>query len=156
MYGLGLLTVDLNVAAGDRPGTGGDPWMTAIIALISFFAGGFVAGSSALPRGKAAGMLNGFLVAALGLGLILLLSVFGLGNLFGAVGVVADRFLTASGPLGPRDLVTIDPTRYAEALRDAAWWGAISALLAGGAAALGGLVGNASRPDDDSRVQTSS
>ncbi len=149
MYGLGLLTVDFNVEGVDSPGTGGGPWMTAIVALIAFFAGGFVAGSSALPHSKAAGLLNGFLVAALGLGLILLFSVFGLGNLFGAIGQVANQFLTASGPFGPQDIPNIDPARYAEAVRDAAWWAAISTLLAAGAAALGGLVGNAARPDDD-------
>jgi hypothetical protein len=147
MYGLGLLTVDFNIASPDRPGTGGDPWTTAIVALIAFFAGGFVAGSSAVTRSKAAGVLNGFLVAALGLGLILLFSMFGLGSLFGAVGQVANRFITAAGPFGPRDILSIDPARYADELRDASWWAAISTLVAAGAAALGGFIGDAARSD---------
>lgn len=149
MYGLGLLTIDLNLEGTDPRGTGGDPWMTVVIGLIAFFAGGFVAGASALPRSKTAGMLNGFLVFALGTGLILLLTVFGLGQLFGAVGEAASRFITARGPFGPGDFASINPAGYTEALRDAAWWAALALLVAGGAAAAGGYVGNAARPDDD-------
>jgi hypothetical protein len=62
--------------------------VSAILGLIAFFVGGAVAGMTSAVRGAVPGLVNGFLVWALGTVLILLLSALGLGQVFGALGNV--------------------------------------------------------------------
>jgi hypothetical protein len=88
---LQLLAIGLGLI-GIGPGDGGGGgWVSAIIGLIAFFAGGLVAGMTSAVRGEATGLLNGFLVWALGTVLILLLSALGLGQIFGALGNVVGQ-----------------------------------------------------------------
>jgi hypothetical protein len=64
MYSLGLLVVDINPGQANSTG----PWVTAIVGLVAFFAGGWVAGATSALRGSSVGLLNGFLVWGLGTG----------------------------------------------------------------------------------------
>ena len=135
MYSLGLLTLDLNPADG---GTSG-PWTTAVVGLIAFFIGGWVAGATSAIRGATAGLLNGFLVWGLGTVLILALSSFGLGSLFGAFGNAISSFLFASRP--NQDLINVDPAQIANVVRNASWWAFVSLAVSALACTLGGWAG---------------
>src|SRR5918997_228657 len=79
---IGAQAVDSG-AEGESAGMAGGI-ASAIIALLAFFVGGFVAGRTAGVFGRGYGALNGFLVWALGIMLILALAAMGLGSLFGA------------------------------------------------------------------------
>ena len=110
---------------------------TAIAGLVAFLFGGFIAARTAAIRETWASVLNGFLVWGLGLLLILLLSAFGIGQLFGEAGTLITRF----GTLG--DLPDgADPAEVARAIRDAAIPAFLSLLLPAVAAALGGFIGS--------------
>jgi hypothetical protein len=80
LLAIGIGLQDVGPGAG-----GGDGWVPAIIGLIAFFTGGAVAGMTSAVRGASTGLLNGFLVWALGTTLILVLSALGLGQIFGAL-----------------------------------------------------------------------
>lgn len=84
-------------ALSPTSGTGTDAGMTsaivtAAIALIAFFIGGYIAGWTLGGIGRGAGALNGFLVWGLGVGILLILTAFGLGSLFGAAGELFAQF----------------------------------------------------------------
>jgi cation transport ATPase len=142
MYTLGLLTV--NISPDQASSTG--PWVTAIVGLVAFFLGGWVAGATSAVRGTAAGLLNGFLVWGLGTVLILVLSTFGLGQLFGAVGSAISQFLALGNPNFNLQLGNIDPAQIARMVRDAAMWALISLAVSALACMLGGWVGVKSGP----------
>jgi hypothetical protein len=101
---IGAQAVELIGAAGTVATITG--WATAIIGLIAFFVGGWVAGATSAPRGTAAGLLNGLLVWALGIVLILVFSALGVGQLFGALGNLFSQFRAlAIIPEGSPELV---------------------------------------------------
>lgn len=127
-------TQETAVDAADAGRIGGV--VSAVLALLAFFAGGYVAGSMSSGHGGS-GALNGFLVWALALVLILILAGFGAGAAFGTL---AQNF----GPVS----VDVDPNAAAEGAQSAAWIAFISLALAATAATLGGLMGGASNDDD--------
>jgi hypothetical protein len=110
---------------------------TAIAGLISFLLGGFLASRAAGIRGSWTGFLTGFLVWALGLVAILVLTAFGIGALFGEAGSLIGRFgaLAQALPNG------VSPDQAARAVRDAALPAFLSMALPAAAAGLGGLIG---------------
>jgi len=100
-------------------------------------------------RGTATGLLNGFMVWALGTVLILLLSALGLGQLFGALGNLA-------GQVGPGALSNaansaqgaapnISPQEAEQAIRTGAVGAFFGLLFSALASMLGGLLGGRSR-----------
>ena len=112
--------------------------VSAILGLLAFFVGGFVAGRGSGAVGHDAGALNGFLVWALALVLMLVLAGFGLGAVFGTL---AEAF----GPTVPG--AEVDPNAAAQGAQSAAWIAFISLALAATAATVGGWLGAAT--DDD-------
>ena len=142
MYALGLLTVDINPGQANSTG----PWVTAIVGLVAFFAGGWVAGATSALRGSSVGLLNGFLVWGLGTVLILAFSVFGAGQLFGDLGSAVSRFLALGNPNFNLQLGNIDPAQLADLVRSAAWWAFVSLAVSALACALGGWLGIKSGP----------
>ena len=108
---------------------------TAVLALASFFVGGFIAGLGGGVVGRDAGGINGFLVWALALVVMLVLAAMGLGQLFGAIGAGFDAYRQFQGA------VQIDPQAVAEGLQASAWITFISLGLAATAATLGGALG---------------
>lgn len=132
------------------PGSqGGGGWVPALIGLIAFFTGGAVAGMTSAIRGAGSGLLNGFMVWALGTVLILLLSALGLGQLFGALGNVA-------GQVGPGALSNaansaqgaapnVSAQEAAQAVRTGAIGAFFGLLLSALASALGGYLGGRTR-----------
>ena len=131
-------TQETAVDAGDASRIGGV--VSAVLALLAFFAGGYVAGNMSGGDGGA-GALNGFLVWALALVLILILAAFGAGAAFGTL---AENF----GPVS----VDVDPGTVAEGAQSAAWIAFISLALAATAATLGGLMGAATDDHDHAVV----
>jgi hypothetical protein len=129
-YGLGLLTTTTiaGVSASDA-----SPWISGVLGLIAFFVGGFVAERSSAARGGGAGLLNGFMVWALGTGLILVLSAAGLGSLFGALGSAIGQIATPG---------SVNPVRVAEISQSVALGAFFSLVISAIAAALGGLLGS--------------
>lgn len=112
--------------------------VSAIIALLAFLAGGFVAGRTAGVAGRGYGALNGFLVWALGVMLILALAVFGLGSLFGAAGDLFGQYRQMGQPQ-PQG---VDPSQVVQGIRNSSIGAFLGMLLPALAAAAGGLMGS--------------
>ena len=146
-----LLTV-LLVAIGVQAVRVGDPNVddaagigaigTAIIALVSFFIGGYVAGRSSAAAGTWSGILNGFLVWGLGLLLVLLLAGMGLGGLLGSAGELFQQYRAAGSP--QPDVNTGD---LLQGIRESAFPAFLSLALPAIAAAVGGWLGGRTGAD---------
>ena len=105
--------------------------VAALIALVSFFGGGYVAAWSARIADETLGALNGFLVWALFLVVVLIAGGLGLGSLFGTAGSLLDDI---SAPEMSRQQVV-------NALQAGSWRTFLALGLAAAAAALGGAIG---------------
>jgi hypothetical protein len=123
-------------ASGDDAGMAGGI-VSAIIALLAFLAGGFVAGKTAGVVGRGYGALNGFLVWALGVVLILALAAFGLGSLFGAAGDLFGQYQQMGQPQPEAD-----PNAVVEGIRNGSIGAFLGMLLPAIAATVGGLLGS--------------
>jgi len=150
-FGLFMLFSLIALAAGlalvefGQPGAGnGDvpvdliaTIITGLFMLVAFFAGGFVASWSANDTDESRGLLNGFLVWALALVLLLVFASLGLGQWLGAAGsIFAGQF--TPGTVIPPDT---DLEQVGQAFEAAAWQTVLAIVLAMAAAVLGGLVG---------------
>jgi hypothetical protein len=170
ILGLAIGTSAFEPGKSDGLGTAAGIW-GAVSAIIAFFLGGWVAAKTAAVGGRGAGMINGFLVGATVLALILYLTTTGLSNLLGTVGnnigdianVVQDQ-AQASGVTTTEDAqnqaqdaqaqatevadeaTTALQARYDDAEKGA-WGTLIGVLLALGAATLGGMLGYNQRRD---------
>ena len=140
--GLGLLT---STTTGGGV-SAANPWVSGIALLIAFFIGGWVAEATSAVRGTGAGILNGLMVWGLGTTLFLLLSVAGLGTLFGALGNVIGQFLAANGGAGinPGN-VNVNGSQVTQITQAAGWGAFITLVLTAILAALGGLVASRGR-----------
>lgn len=138
---IGITAADSGVDGEDASRVAGV--VSAVLALLAFFVGGYVAGRMSESNDNGSGALNGFLVWALALVLILILAAFGAGAAFGTL---ADSF----GPAVPG--AEVDPATAADAAKSAAWIAFISLALAATAATLGGWLGAASEDDDHAVV----
>jgi hypothetical protein len=107
--------------------------VTSVIALASFFIGGFVSSWSAGLTDPGRSALNGFLVWASWLVVVLLMAALGLGSLVGAMGELFGDINLSAPDVEPEELVTM--------LRDSAWQTLLALGLTAAAATLGGLVG---------------
>jgi hypothetical protein len=135
--------------------------------MLSSFLGGWVAASSASVPGKASGLLNGFMVGAVMLVLVLYMTGSGLGNLFGTIGsnvgdiatVVQDQTDLSPGTAQDQADEAAEAARSSldeafDTVRDGAWGTLIGLVLALGAAAVGGLVGSNTRRELRDRAVT--
>ena len=123
----GTETEDAGLAAG---------LITAAIGLISFFLGGFVAARSSAVGGGPAGVLNGFLVWALGMAFVVILAALGVGQLFGAAGDLFTQYRSLGAPAPD-----VDTTQLREQVRNGALGAFLGLALPALAAALGGWLG---------------
>ena len=138
---LQLLAIGIGII-GIGPNETGGAWVSAILGLIAFFIGGAVAGMTSAVRGPVSGLINGFLVWALGTVLILLLSALGLGQIFGALGnVVGQVGVLQDVQQGGVNAPTVDPAQIASTVRTGAIGAFFGLLLSAVAAMIGGLVG---------------
>jgi len=109
--------------------------VTSVVTLIAFFVGGYISAWSANLSDPSRGLLNGFLVWALFLAIVVLLAFVGLGTLLGAAANLFDRVLVP-----PTD-VPVDAGQALQAIKDSAWATLLALALTAAAAALGGVVG---------------
>lgn len=128
-----------------------------ISALISFFLGGWVAAKTAAVAGPGSGMINGLLVGATSLVLVLWLGGVGVGNALGAVSgnlgdianFVQDQGVTTQDAQQAADDAqqqAQDVQSY-ENLRDGAWGTLAGLILPLAASAAGGVVGRNDREE---------
>ena len=128
---------------GESLGTGAAIW-GGISAIIAFFVGGYIAAKTAAVGGVGSGMINGFLVGATILALVLYLSGTGLGAAFGSLGANLSDVTNFAN-----DAQT-DPAAQLssfETLRDSSWGTLAGIVLALAAATVGGIVGHNNRRD---------
>ena len=138
---LQLLAIGIGIV-GIGPNETGGAWVSAILGLIAFFLGGLVAGATSAVRGAVPGLVNGFLVWALGTVVILLLSSLGLGQVFGALGsVVGQVGVLQNIQQGGVNAPNVDPAQVASAVRTGAIGAFFGLLLSAVAATVGGLIG---------------
>jgi len=155
--------------SGEAIGTAAAIW-GGISALIAFFLGGWVAAKTSAVAGGFSGLMQGLLVGATALALILYLTGSGLGNLFGTIGAnigeiagvaqetAQDEGVTseevqaeaeanaAEAEAGAEEVVDDVKQGYLDAEESA--WGTLGGLiLALAAATVGGLVGQNKRSD---------
>jgi hypothetical protein len=132
---IGAQAVDSG-ADGETAGIAGGI-ASAVVALLAFFAGGFIAARTAGVIGRGYGALNGFLVWALGVVIILGLAALGLGSLFGASGDLFAQYQQMGQPQPD-----VDPNAAVEGIRNGSIGALIGMLLPAAAAALGGWLGS--------------
>jgi hypothetical protein len=112
-------------------------WVTGILVLVAFLIGGWVTGRSSSVRGSGAGLVNGFLVWALGVVLIFAVTLLGAGQIFGALGTAFGGGTGTGGVTG---------VNIAHTARTAAWGGFLSLVASALAAMLGSWLGSLGRP----------
>lgn len=118
--------------------------VTAILGLLSFLIGGFVAARTAAVTGRGNGLLNGFLVWALGTSLILLLAAFGLGQIFGAAGDLFGQYRNLGSPTS----VDVNRAQLATGIKNGAFTAFLALALPAVAAAIGGALGAREHRDE--------
>ncbi len=157
---LQLLAIGLGLVDVGPGSDGGGGWVPGLIGLVAFFTGGAVAGMTSAIRGPGSGLLNGFMVWALGTVLILLLSALGLGQLFGALGNVAGQVgpgaLSGAAQSAQGAAPNVSPQEAEQALQTGAIGAFFGLLLSALASMLGGLLGGRGsdpigRPTDSRR-----
>lgn len=139
---IGATSIDAGTDAGDAARFGGI--VPAILGILAFLFGGWVAARTAAVRGNGNGAFNGFLVWALGTLMALALAGLGLGSLLGAAGDFAGQI----GRFGRDAAQNVDPQQIqasrreiAEGIRNSAF-GTFGALgLPALAATIGGILG---------------
>ena len=132
---IGAQAVDSGASADESGAASGIA--SAIIALLAFLVGGYIAARTAGVVGRGYGALNGFLVWALGVVLILALAAFGLGSLFGASGDLFAQYQQMGQPQAD-----VDPESVVEGIRNGSIGAFLGMLLPAIAATLGGLFGS--------------
>ena len=133
---IGAQAVDSGAAADESGMAGGIA--SAVIALLAFLAGGFVAARTSGVVGRGYGALNGFLVWGLGVVLIVALAAFGLGSLFGASGDLFAQYQQ----MGQPQPEGVDQNEIVEGIRNGSIGALVAMLLPALAATLGGWLGS--------------
>lgn len=151
-------------------GTAAGIW-GAVSAVVAFFLGGWVAAKTAAVGGRGSGMINGLMVGATALALILYLTTTGVSNLLGTIGNnvgaianVVQNQAQANGVTTTQDVQnqtqqvqgqaqnavdqakSVTQQNYDKA-KKGAWGTLVGLLLALGASALGGMAGYNQRRD---------
>jgi len=139
-FALGIL--DLGVDGEGQSTTTGI--VSAVLALIAFFVGGVMAGSTAASRDSDEGLLHGVLSWAVGIVALLGLALLGAGALLGNLSTVVSQsggLQQQAGQAGQAAAGQIDPALALEAAQQGAGWAALALGLTVLAAAAGGMTG---------------
>jgi hypothetical protein len=118
-FALGASTLDPANTAGEI-GAWAAVW-GAISAVLAFLLGGWIAARSSAVDGSFAGLLNGLMVGATGLLLIIWLSASGLGNLFGTIGSTVGSLANVAASVAPAagDAANVNPTQAGNQVEEA-------------------------------------
>lgn len=141
---------------GEGVGTAAAIWGIAT-AIISFFLGGWVAAKTAAVAGMGSGIMNGFIVGAGILTLVLWLTGSGIGAVVGTIGGnIGDiAAVVQEADTDPQQIAEdaqeqaegVEPPNSFEAVRDTAWGTLVGLLLPLAASAAGGAAGHNKRED---------
>ena len=137
---------------GQKLGTGAAIW-GIVSAIIAFFIGGWVAAKTAAVAGTGSGMINGFMVGAAILVIVLWLTGTGVGNILGSISSNIGDITNLAKSQGTsvqqaqQQAQQIDPQKVFNSVKDSAWWTLAGIIIPLIAAALGGLVGHNERED---------
>jgi len=117
--------------------------VSAVLALIAFFVGGLMAGSTAASRDSDEGLLHGVLTWAVGIVAILGLALLGAGALLGNLSTVVSQSGGLQQQAGQAGQAAgqIDPAQALEAAQQGAGFAALALGLTVVAAAAGGMTG---------------
>ena len=117
--------------------------VSAVLALIAFFVGGVMAGSTAASRDSDEGLLHGVLTWAVGIVAILGLALLGAGALLGNLSTVVSQSGGLQQQAGQAGQAAgqIDPAQALQAAQQGAGWAALALGLTVLAAAAGGMTG---------------
>jgi len=130
-YSVGALS---NVSASGVI-TPANQWVTAVMGVIAFFIGGWVAEATSAARGVGAGVINGLMVWGLATTLLLVLSALGVTSLFSFAGAGASAGLGA----------VVNPRAVTLGVFISLVVAAVAAALGGFAASFGGPIGRLTR-----------
>jgi hypothetical protein len=112
-----------------------NPWLTWILAVVSFYIGAMVCGFSNPLRGFGSNMINGFTIWALASALMVVASFMGAGAVFGTIGnLVGDLRSVSATSLG-----------NGTNLQNEAGWAFLTLITTAAAASLGGMFAGVKR-----------
>ncbi|MGI8485798.1 MAG: hypothetical protein ACR2OU_16255 [Thermomicrobiales bacterium] len=141
---------------GQAVGTGAAIW-GIVSAIIAFFVGGWVAAKTAAVAGTGSGMINGFMVGAAILAIVLWLTGTGVANILGSISSnIADITNLAKSQgvsvqqaqqQAQQQVQQVDPQTVFNSVKDSAWWTLAGIIVPLIAAAVGGWVGHNERED---------
>jgi heme A synthase len=144
---------------GETIGTAAAIWGIAS-ALIAFFLGGWVAAKTAAVAGAGSGLINGLMVGAAILAIVLWLTGSGVSGILGTIGSnIGDITSLVQGQAGStggaeqqaenvqNQVAQVDPKQAFDTVQDSAWWTLLGLILPLAASALGGLLGHNERRD---------
>jgi hypothetical protein len=138
--------------AGETMATAAAVWGVAS-ALIAFFLGGWVAAKTAAVAGAGSGLINGLMVGAAILVIVLWLTGSGVSAILGTIGSnVGDITSLVQQQAGSTQEVEqqaqqVDAQQAFDTVRDGAWWTLLGMILPLVASGLGGLLGHNERRD---------
>jgi hypothetical protein len=135
---------------GDRTVTTAAAIWGILTAVLAFFLGGWMAGRNATGTPHENGAVNGFLVGAATIVVMLWMIGSGLGNLMGLAGTNLDEItqIVFDDPLtevSGEEITDVVPTENYDAARDSAWGTLAGLVVALAAAAAGGAMGHPDR-----------
>jgi hypothetical protein len=142
-FALGI--IDLGVSGGGQSTTASI--VSAVLALVAFFVGGLMAGSTAASRDSDEGLLHGVLTWAVGIVAILGAGLLGAGALLGNLSdaTAQNAALQQQAGQAGQAATQVDPAQALQAAHQGAGWAALALGLTVLAAAAGGMVGQKSR-----------
>ena len=141
--------------SGETIGTAAAIWGIAS-ALISFFLGGWVAAKTAAVAGTGSGIINGLMVGAGVLVLILWLAGSGVSGLVGSLGTGIEDIINLAEEQGVsvdqaqaevEQAAQVDPNQAFDTVQEGSWWTLLGLVLPLAAAGVGGAVGHNERRD---------
>jgi hypothetical protein len=136
-----LSIVDLGVNGAGQSTTASI--VSAVLALVAFFVGGFMAGSTAASRDSDEGLLHGVLMWAVGIVAILGFGLLGAGSLLGNLSTATAQNAALQQQAGQAGQAAsqVDPAQALQAAHQGAGWAALALGLTVLAAAAGGMAG---------------
>jgi hypothetical protein len=138
-FALSILDLGVN-GAGQGTATS---IVSAVLALVAFFVGGLMAGSTAASRDSDEGLLHGVLTWAVGIVAILGLALLGAGAVLGNLSTVISQSGGLQQQAGQAGQAAgqVDPVQALQAAHQGAGWAALALGLTVVAAAVGGMTG---------------
>jgi hypothetical protein len=140
-FALGWLTLDPGVDDPNRAGLASSVYvMTGLAGAVAFLVGGLVAGATAMWRGVSSGLVQGVVVWAFAVTGILVLTLLGGGQLFGAFSGALRELTVVQEAIGRGNVQVSDQT--VQNARDVAGWAVLALGVFAASSVLGGAAGS--------------